>query len=63
MTFMYSSNCWFEIAEVPYYNFEESQKSNTNYINEKSARISQLFNNTYMYLFPISHRIVFDHGS
>ena len=41
---------WFEIIQVPY-------------DNQGSARISQLFNNTWMARYPLPKKVVYDHGS
>ena len=41
MNFINPSTGWFEIAEVPYYDFKEVQIGNTNYINKISSEIFQ----------------------
>ena len=39
---------WFEIIEILTFDLNEATASNDEYINESSARISQLFNNTWI---------------
>ena len=43
---------WFEIVEVPYYNIEDAKKDKQNYIDKSSARISRLFNQTWLSRYP-----------
>ena len=50
MTFIDPATGWFEIAELP--NKEKS-----------SARISQLFNNTWLARYPRLRKVIFDNGS
>ena len=63
MTFIDPATGWFEIVQVPYYNIEDVKGGNVEYINKTSARISQLFNNTWLSRYPRPHRVIFDNGS
>ena len=63
MTFIDPATGWFEITEVPYYDTEEVRLGNNTYINKTSARIIQLFNNTWLFIYPRPQRVLFDNGS
>ena len=63
MTFIDPSTGWFEIAQVPYFDMDNVKIGDTEYIDKTSARISQLFNNTWLSRYPRPHRVVFDNGS
>ena len=63
MTFIDPSTGWFEIAQVPYFDIDNVKIGDTEYIDKTSARISQLFNNTWLSRYPRPHRVVFDNGS
>ena len=63
MTFIDPSTRWFEIVQVPYYNLDEIKMDNREYIDKTSARISQLFNQTWLSRHPRPRRVVFDNGS
>ena len=63
MTFIDPSTGWFEIAQVPYFDMDNVKIGDTEYIDKTSARISQLFNNTWLSRYPRPTRVVFDNGS
>ena len=64
MTFIDPSTGWFEIAQVPYFDMENVKIGDTEYIDKTSARISQLFNNTWLSRYLRLTRVVlFDNGS
>ena len=46
MTFIDPATGWFEITQVPYYDFDKVKIQDHQYIDKTSTRISQLFNNT-----------------
>ena len=39
---------WFEIFEVPFFNLDEESRGNIEYIEKLSARVSQMFNQTWL---------------
>ena len=63
MTFIDPATGWFEIAQVPTFNIVDVQNNNVEYINKTSARISQLFNNTWLSRYPRPRKVIFDNGS
>jgi hypothetical protein len=63
MTFIDPATGWFEITQVPVFNIEDVNNNNVEYINKTSARISQLFNNTWLSRYPRPHKVIFDNGS
>jgi hypothetical protein len=64
MTFIDPATGWFEITQVPYYDLDQVNVQNQEYIDKTSARISQLFNNnTWLSRYPRPKRVVFDNGS
>ena len=52
MTFIDPATRWFKIAQVPYYDLDQIKVQNQEYIDKTSARISQLFNNTWPLRYP-----------
>jgi hypothetical protein len=52
MTMVDPATGWFEIVEVPYYSIEDVKKDEQNYIDKSSARISKLFNQTWLSHYP-----------
>jgi hypothetical protein len=52
MTMVDPATGWFEIVEVPYYSIEDVKKDEQNYIDKSSARISRLFNQTWLSRYP-----------
>ena len=63
MTFVDPATGWFEITQVPYFSVDDVRQGNVEYISKTSARISQLFNNTWLSRYPRPHKVVFDNGS
>ena len=53
----------FEIVEIPYYKIEDVKKNENEYIDKSSARISQLFDQTWLSRYPRPKQIIFDNGS
>ena len=39
---------WFKIIEIPTFKLDEVTASNDEYIDKSSARVSRLFNNTWL---------------
>ena len=54
---------WFKTVEIPTFELEEVKKGNDEYIDKSSARVSQLFNNTWLCRYPRPRKVVFDNGS
>ena len=63
MTMVDPAMGWFEIIEVPYYNIEDVINNKDNYIDKRSARISQLFNQAWLSQYPQPSKVVFNNGS
>ena len=63
MTFIDPATGWFEITQVSYYDLDQVKVQNQEYIDKTLARISQLFNNTWLSRYPRPKQIVFDNGS
>jgi hypothetical protein len=63
MTMVDPATGWFEIVEVPYYSIEDVKKDELNYINKSSARISKLFNQTWLSCYSRPKQVIFDNGS
>ena len=64
MTIIDPATGWFEIIEVPNYIIEElNTKSTQDKIDKTSARISQLFNQTWIQRYPRPNKVIFDNGS
>ena len=51
---------WFEFLKILTYALDEVMGCNDEYIDKSSARISQLFNNTWLIRQPRQHKVVFD---
>ena len=64
MTFMDpATGGWFEIAQVQYYDLDQIKVQNQEYIDNTSARISQLaINYTWLSRYPRPKRVVFNNG-
>ena len=60
MTMIDPATGWFEIVQVPNYN---SEKDTQEVIDKTSARISQLFNNTWLARYPRPREVIYDNGS
>ena len=52
MTMIYPATRWFDIFEIPMFDLEEVAIGNDEYIDKLSARVSQLFNNTWLCRYP-----------
>jgi hypothetical protein len=63
MTFIDPATGWFEIAEVPTFDLEQVKAGNKEYIDKSSARVSLLFNNTWLSRYPRPIEAVYDNGS
>ncbi len=64
MTFIDPVTGWFEIAQVPNYIIEDlKSKTLTESVDKTSARISQIFNQTWLSRYPRPTEVVFDNGS
>lgn len=63
MTMVDPATGWFEIVEVPYYSIEDVKKDENNYIDKSSARISRLFDQTWLSRYPRPKEVVCDNGS
>ena len=63
MTMVDPATGWFEMVEVPYYNAEDVINNENNYIDKSSARISRLFNQTWLSRYPRPSEVIFDNGS
>ena len=63
MTIINPAMGWFEIVEVPTFDLYEVTGGNDEYIDKSSARVSQLFNNTWLCRYPRPRKLVFDNGS
>ena len=53
---------WFEIIKVPTSDLYEVTGGNDEYIDKSSARLSQLFNNTWLSRYPCPCKFVIDNG-
>jgi len=63
MTFLDPATGWFEIAEVPYFDMKDIKQGNKQVIDKTSARISQIFNDTWLSRYPRMEEVIFDNGS
>lgn len=54
---------WFNVVEVPYYSIDEVKKDEKEYVDKTSARISQLFEQTWLSSYPRPKQIIFDNRS
>ena len=63
MTMVDPATGWFEIAEVPYYNIDDVKNDEQSYIDKSSARISRIFDQTWLSRYPRPKEIIFDNGS
>ena len=57
------STGWFDIVEIPKFDLEEVTLVNDKYIDKSSARVRQLFNNTWICRYPCPRKVVFDKSS
>ena len=63
MTMVDPATGLFEMVEVPYYDAEGIKNGNQDLIDKTSARISKLFNNTWLCRYPRPREVIFDNGS
>ena len=63
MTMVDPATGWFDMVEVPYYSIDEVKKNKNKFIDKTSARISQLFEQTWLSRYPRPKRIIFDNRS
>ena len=54
---------WLYIVKIPTFDLEEVTLSTDEYIDRSSTRVSQLFNNIYLCIYPCPQKFVFDNGS
>ena len=54
---------WFQIFEVLTFKIDEIAGSNTEYIDNSSDRVSQLFNNTWLCRYQRQCKVAFENGS
>ena len=54
---------WFEIVKIPTFDLDEIRGGNDEYLDKSSARVSQLFNNTWLCRYRRPHKVLFEHGS
>ena len=54
---------WFETVKIPTYNLYEVTGHNDECIEKSSTRVSQLFNNTCLSIYPHPQKVVFDNIS
>ena len=54
---------WFEIVNIPTFELKEVALGNDEYIDKSSARVFQLFENTWLRRYPRPRKVVFDNGS
>ena len=57
------STGWFDIVEILTYDLNELTAGNDEYIDKSSARVSQLFKNTWLCRYTHPRKVVFDNGS
>ena len=63
MTILDPSTGWFEIAQVPYYSIDEVKEDKEDFIDKTSARISKIFEQTWLSRYPRPEEVVCDNGS
>ena len=64
MTMLDPVTGWFEIVEVPNYVIEDiKHKTTRETVDKTSARISRLFDQTWLSRYPRPRRVIFDNGS
>ena len=54
---------WFEIAEIPKFDLNEVMAGNDEYIDKSSARVSHMFNKTWLFRYPCPRKVVYGNGS
>ena len=63
MTIIGPTTGWFDIVEIPTFELGKVALINYEYIDKSSARVSQMFNNTWLCRYPRPRKVVFDNGS
>ena len=63
MTMINPATGWIETVEIPIYDIDAIKGCNCEYIDKSSARVSQLFNNTWLSRYPRPRKVVFDNRS
>ena len=54
---------WFDIVKILAFDLDEVKAGNYEYIDKSSTRVSQLFKNTWIYIYPRPQKIIFDNSS
>ena len=62
MTMIELATSWFKIVEILTFYLDEVTEGNDEYIDKSSARVSNMFNNTWIFIYPLPHKVVFDNG-
>ena len=62
MTMIDPATGWFKIVKIPTFYLEEVTIGNDEYMYKQSARVSQLFNNTWICRYPCPQKFVFEIG-
>ena len=62
MTMIDLATGWFDIVEIPTFDLEEVELGNSEKIDKSSARVIQLFNNTWICRYSRPRKVVFDKG-
>ena len=60
MTIIEPATGWLEIVEIPMFDLDEVTLVNYEYIYKSSDRVSQLFNNTWIFRYMRPRKVVFD---
>ena len=63
MTMIGPATGWFDIFKIHTFDLEEVTLGNDEHIDKSSARVSHLFNNTWLWRYPRPHKVVVDNGS
>ena len=63
MTMLDPATGSFEIAQVPYYSIDEVKEDKDDFIDKTSARISKIFEQTWLSRYPRPEEVVCDNGS
>ena len=54
---------WLEIFDIPMFDLEEVALGNDEYIYKLSARVSHMYNNSWLCRYPLPRKVVFDNSS
>ena len=60
MTIINPATVWLEIAEIPTYDIDDITGNNDEYVDKSSARVSKLFNKTYLSRYLRPRKVVFN---